>query len=124
MISKPSVSRILNGKYSGEDGMYVHEPAKEKSELWDGDKQIKFDLLSKSWGPKKESSDMDDEEFINRISKFMDDVMPQMSGLCIQDFANLNLLLMEVTRRKKCIESQQNSTELKVKHPSETSTTL
>ena len=44
---------------------------------------------------------MTEEEFTLSVSKFFDDVMPQIGGLCIQDFGNLNDLAMELTRRQR-----------------------
>ena len=44
---------------------------------------------------------MTEEEFTSCVGKFFDDVMPQIGVLCIQDFANLNELAMELTNRRE-----------------------
>lgn len=41
------------------------------------------------------------KELAQRADKFMNDVMPQIGKLCIQDYGNLNELCMLLTRLKK-----------------------
>jgi hypothetical protein len=47
---------------------------------------------------------MTDAEYIAALEKILDDVFPQMGGLCIQDYGNLNAVAMEQTRRQREID--------------------
>lgn len=40
----------------------------------------------------------DKQDCIDRAAIFFDDVMPQIGGICIQDYANLNELAMLLTK--------------------------
>lgn len=44
---------------------------------------------------------MKDEEFIKKMIAYFNDTMPQLGGICIQDFANVNDIACEITRREK-----------------------
>lgn len=48
------------------------------------------------------------KETCRKANVFVDDVMPQIGGLCIQDFENLNLLCMELSKLKR--EAAQEAT--------------
>ena len=48
----------------------------------------------------KEESDAVIAELVKRTNLFVEDVMPQIGGLCIQDFANLNELCMLLSKHK------------------------
>ena len=41
------------------------------------------------------------EGTINKARIFVDDVMPQIGGICLQDYANMNELCMALTRLEK-----------------------
>ncbi len=47
-----------------------------------------------------EDSVLEAQECIDRAAKFYDDVMPQIGGLCIQDYGNLNELGILLERLK------------------------
>ena len=44
------------------------------------------------------------ESTINKARIFVDDVMPQIGGICLQDYANMNELCMALTRLEKANE--------------------
>ena len=43
---------------------------------------------------------MTDPQFIVCMAKLIDDILPQLGKLCLQDYGNLNEVCMELTRRK------------------------
>jgi|GEM_PF-3952452 len=45
-------------------------------------------------------------ELAHRADKFLEDVMPQVGGLCIQDFENLNELCCLVSEIKSMTEGK------------------
>ena len=43
---------------------------------------------------------MKDADYITKLEQFVDDVLPQVRSICLQDFGNLNDICIEQRRRK------------------------
>lgn len=58
-----------------------------------------------------ESPDLKEmQEFIDRANMFFEDVMPQIGGLCIQDYGNLNELGILLSKLKSKTKEDSNGT--------------
>ena len=92
-LSKPDIKELLELAKAVQEKPYRLDKSDEYVRKFDPDKMIALLEYVREL-----------ESTINKARIFVDDVMPQIGGICLQDYANMNELCMALTRLEKANE--------------------